>query len=234
MNKRYKLLHDIFDANAGTEFYPVKINDTQTMYEYKTYNGKYSRTHEHFVVGNDLWFKEIPDKEDTPVQEDKFVWNEELVLLAIDMAHHNGWHKTKQRCVEVFDEVKKQASGNGYKYPQWIIDHLASKQSVPNEQPSSFGRFNCAGNVIDASCMNNKINEQGKDWEIVSYKAETRFGFDAYFGGAFGNFAFADFFGCSVTSDFEVDSCGSFASDDTSGHRRQQRGWRRRPRVSRV
>jgi len=46
------------------------------------------------------------------------------------------------------------------------------------------------------------------------------FGFDAYFGGAFGNFAFADFFGGSVTSDFEVDSCGSFASDDTSGHRR--------------
>mgnify|MGYP006186336597 FL=1 len=56
------------------------------------------------------------------------------------------------------------------------------------------------------------------------------FGFDAYFGGAFGNFAFADFFGGSVTSDFEVDSCGSFASDDTSGHRRQQRRRRRRPR----
>ena len=60
------------------------------------------------------------------------------------------------------------------------------------------------------------------------------FGFDAYFGGAFGNFAFADFFGGSVTSDFEVDSCGSFASDDTSGHRRRQRGRRRRRRPNRL
>jgi len=56
------------------------------------------------------------------------------------------------------------------------------------------------------------------------------FGFDTDFGGAFGNFPFTDFFGGWVTSDFEVDSCGSFASDDTSGHRRQQRRRRRRPR----
>jgi len=55
------------------------------------------------------------------------------------------------------------------------------------------------------------------------------FGFDADFGDAFGNFAFADFFGGSVTSDFEVDSCGSFTSNDTSGRRRRQRGRRRRP-----
>ena len=47
------------------------------------------------------------------------------------------------------------------------------------------------------------------------------FGFDADFGGVFGNFAFADFFwGDSVASDFEVDSCGS-SSDDRSGHCRQ-------------
>ena len=41
------------------------------------------------------------------------------------------------------------------------------------------------------------------------------FGFDADFGAIFGNFA--DFFGGSVTSDFEVDSCGS-SSDDRNGH----------------
>ena len=45
------------------------------------------------------------------------------------------------------------------------------------------------------------------------------FGFDADFGAIFGNFAFADFFRGLVTSDFEVDSCGS-SSDDRSGHRR--------------
>jgi len=56
------------------------------------------------------------------------------------------------------------------------------------------------------------------------------FGFDADFGGVFGYFAFADFFGGLVTSDFEVDSCGS-SSDDTSGHRCRQRRRRhcRRP-----
>ena len=52
------------------------------------------------------------------------------------------------------------------------------------------------------------------------------FGFDADFGGVYGNFAFADFFGGLVTSDFEVDSCGS-SSDDTSGRHRQQRRRRR-------
>ena len=57
------------------------------------------------------------------------------------------------------------------------------------------------------------------------------FGFDAYFGGAFGNFAFMDFFGDLATSVFDDDSSGlSFASDDTSGHRCQQRRWRHRPR----
>jgi hypothetical protein len=43
------------------------------------------------------------------------------------------------------------------------------------------------------------------------------FGFEADFGAVFGNFP--DFFGGSVTSDFEVDSGGS-SSDDRSGHRR--------------
>ncbi len=43
------------------------------------------------------------------------------------------------------------------------------------------------------------------------------FGFDADFGAVFGNFP--DFFGGSITSDFEGDSCGS-SSDDMSGHRR--------------
>ena len=53
------------------------------------------------------------------------------------------------------------------------------------------------------------------------------FGFDTDFGGAFGNFAFTDFFWGSVTSDFEVDYCGS-SSDDTSGHCHRQRRRRRR------
>ena len=56
------------------------------------------------------------------------------------------------------------------------------------------------------------------------------FGFDADFGAVFGNFADFFGFGGSVTSGFEVDSCGS-SSDDRSGHHLQQRRrWcRRRP-----
>ena len=50
------------------------------------------------------------------------------------------------------------------------------------------------------------------------------FGFDADFGAVFGNFP--DFFGGSITSDFEGDSCGS-SSDDMSGHRRRRRRRRR-------
>ena len=49
----------------------------------------------------------------------------------------------------------------------------------------------------------------GADFSDFGGDFGASFGFDAYFGGAFGNFAFADFFGGSVTSDFEVDSCGS-------------------------
>jgi hypothetical protein len=65
---------------------------------------------------------------------DGFKWTDELVLLALDLAHHNGYHKFGQRCVEVFDEVKEQAMRSGYKYPQWILDHIQSKQqSVPNK-----------------------------------------------------------------------------------------------------
>ena len=66
------------------------------------------------------------------------------------------------------------------------------------------------------------------------------FGFDADFGAIFGNFP--DFFGGSVTSDFEGDSCGSSSndwsceslSDDLSGHRRRQRRRRRRRRSNRL
>ena len=57
------------------------------------------------------------------------------------------------------------------------------------------------------------------------------FCFDADFGAVFGNFA--DFFGGLVTSDFEVDSCGS-SSDDRSGHCRQQRRRRRCRRPNRL
>jgi hypothetical protein len=57
------------------------------------------------------------------------------------------------------------------------------------------------------------------------------FGFDADFGAVFGNFA--DFVGGSVTSDFEVDSCGS-SSDDRSGHCRRQKRRRRRRRPNRL
>jgi len=59
------------------------------------------------------------------------------------------------------------------------------------------------------------------------------FGFDADFGAVFGNFAFADFFRGSVTSDFEVDSCGS-SSDDRSGHRCRLKRRRRRRRPNRI
>ena len=47
------------------------------------------------------------------------------------------------------------------------------------------------------------------------------FGFDTDFGAIFGNFA--DFFGGSVTSEFEVDSCGSSSNDrDLSLHPDEQ------------
>jgi len=59
------------------------------------------------------------------------------------------------------------------------------------------------------------------------------FGFDPDFGGVFGNFAFADFFGGSVTSDFAVDSCGS-SSNDRSGHHRRQKRWRHHRRPNRL
>ena len=58
------------------------------------------------------------------------------------------------------------------------------------------------------------------------------FGFDADFGAVFGNFS--DFFGGSVTSDFEVDSCGSSSNDRSGGHCRRLRRRRRRCRPNRL
>ena len=78
------------------------------------------------------------------MSKDNFVWSDELVLLALDFAHHNGYHRFPQPCVEVFDEVKKQAMQSGYIYPKWITDHIEqSKQQSVN-----------------------------KDWEIISFKME--------------------------------------------------------------
>ena len=66
----------------------------------------------------------------------------------------------------------------------------------------------------------------GADFGDFGGDFSASFGFDADFGAVFGNFA--DFFGGLVTSDFEVDSCGS-SSDDRSGNCCQQRRrWRRR------
>ena len=67
----------------------------------------------------------------------------------------------------------------------------------------------------------------GADFGDLGGDFSASFGFDTDFGAVFGNFA--DFFGGSVTSDFEVDSCGS-SSDNRSGHCRQQRRWRRHRR----
>jgi hypothetical protein len=71
----------------------------------------------------------------------------------------------------------------------------------------------------------------GADFDDFGADFGASFGFDADFGAVFGNFP--DFFGGSVTSDFEVDSCGS-SSDDRSGHRRRQRRWRRCRRPNRL
>lgn len=57
-----------------------------------------------------------------------FQWTDELVLMIMDLAHHNGYHKFSQKCTELFDEVKKQVPGSGYKFAGWIKNHLASKQ----------------------------------------------------------------------------------------------------------
>ena len=58
------------------------------------------------------------------------------------------------------------------------------------------------------------------------------FGLDADFGAVFGNFP--DFFGGSVISDFEVDSCGSSSNDRSGGHCRRLRRRRRRCRPNRL
>jgi hypothetical protein len=71
----------------------------------------------------------------------------------------------------------------------------------------------------------------GADFGYFGGDFGASFGFDADFGAVFGNFA--DFFGGSVTSDFEVDSCGS-SSDDRSGHRRRQKRRRRRCRPNQL
>ena len=67
----------------------------------------------------------------------------------------------------------------------------------------------------------------GAEFLDFSWDFGASFGFEADFGDAFGDFP--DFFGGSVTSDFEDDSGGS-SSDDRSGHRRRQRKRQRRPR----
>lgn len=81
------------------------------------------------VVAEKQKYKELYEKEckNHKAQEQKPVWTDELVLMIVDMAHHNGYHRHSQRCVELFDEVKKQASGAGYIIPDWIKEHF-SKQ----------------------------------------------------------------------------------------------------------
>ncbi len=73
----------------------------------------------------------------------------------------------------------------------------------------------------------------GADFDFGNFGGDfgASFGFDTDFGAVFGNFA--DFFGGLVTSDFEVDSCGS-SSNDRSGHCRRQRRRRRRCRPNRL
>lgn len=65
--------------------------------------------------------------------DNTFKWTDELVLIALDLAHHNGYHKFPQRCVDLFDEVKNQAMKGGYQYPKWVTEHLESKQ--PKKEP---------------------------------------------------------------------------------------------------
>jgi len=67
----------------------------------------------------------------------------------------------------------------------------------------------------------------GADFGDLGGDFGASFGFGTDFGAVFGNFAY--FFGDSVTSDFEVDSCGSSSDNNNrSGHcRRQRRRWRR-------
>jgi hypothetical protein len=70
----------------------------------------------------------------------------------------------------------------------------------------------------------------GADFGDFGVDFVASFGFGADFGAVFDNFG--DFFGGSVTSDFEVDSCGS-SSNDRGGHCRRQRR-RRRCRPNRL
>lgn len=93
-----------------------------------------------------------------------FKWTDELVLLAIDLAHHNGYHKFTQRCVDVFDEVKSQAMRSGYIYPEWITEHIQSKQYIsgsPNK-PEYYKEY------FEANEPKQAVDS--KDWEILSTK----------------------------------------------------------------
>jgi hypothetical protein len=76
-------------------------------------------------------------------------------------------------------------------------------------------------------------NNFGADFGNFGGDFGASFGFDADFGAVFGNFADFFGFGGSVTSDFEIDSCGS-SSDDRSGHCRRQRRWRHCCRPNRL
>lgn len=100
----------------------------------------------------------------------EFKWTDELVLMAIDLAHHNGYHKLKQKVTELFDEIKNQAQGNGYRFASWIADHLK-----PKPDPHQIDIQNAIAMLVADGYGITPLGPQAKkdkDWEIVAYKTK--------------------------------------------------------------
>lgn len=127
--KKYRLKKDLPDCAAGSLF----IHDGGDCYNYEStqYSDGKSWYKESVIETTPEWFELV--KEDR-IEDDSFKWTDELVLVVADLAHHYGYHKfTDKRVVDLFDEVKKQAMGSGYKYSKWITDHLSQKSTEQKE-----------------------------------------------------------------------------------------------------
>lgn len=106
-----------------------------------------------------------------------FKWTDELVLLAMDYAHHNGYHKFPQRCVDVFDEVKNQAMNSGYhQYPKWITDHVQSKSKSVDSSDGEIVAYQFEGRVYTKDFIGDWVCRFDKwlpIWETILHPEDT-------------------------------------------------------------
>jgi len=128
----------------------------------------------------------IPEPIPEQTKDNAFQWTDELVLMIVDLAHHNGYHRFNQKCVDLFDEVKKQAMGSGYQISGWVKNHLSkqsSHPSTPQEKKSEEKLWEEMQKNTDAfnkiMYPEKKLNQpiEGRDWEVLSlnYKGAISF-----------------------------------------------------------